>query len=213
MRRQERRFLLLCLTEHGRSRDIAKCSASQYFIRCRFKYCLARPLKFIVHMFQSQIVRYLMLFFVFVLRNARKKCRQREQNRTLSPVVKMRRYRPSLSQKGASSPNRNSIDKNFERVIAGGGKRGTEREAAKRAKRGMAESGDDEGKMEEPVRVAHGRYGCKSAYETYKRFARTNTRPRVRPRRRDREGAKRRGRDDGVRRRGREEGSVPDGFK
>lgn len=37
--------------------------------------------------------------------------------------------------------------------------------------------------MEELVRVAHGRYGCKSAYETYKRFARTNTRPGVRPRR------------------------------
>lgn len=41
-----------------------------------------------------------------------------------------------------------------------------------------------EAEMEEPVRVAHGRYGCKSAYETYKRFARTNTRPGVRPRRR-----------------------------
>lgn len=37
--------------------------------------------------------------------------------------------------------------------------------------------------MKEPVQVAHGRYGCKSAYETYKRFARTNTRLGVRPRR------------------------------
>lgn len=37
--------------------------------------------------------------------------------------------------------------------------------------------------MKEPVRVVHGRYGCKSAYETYKRFARTNTRLGVRPRR------------------------------
>lgn len=36
--------------------------------------------------------------------------------------------------------------------------------------------------MKEPVQV-HGRYGCKSAYETYKRFARTNTRLGVRPRR------------------------------
>lgn len=37
--------------------------------------------------------------------------------------------------------------------------------------------------MKEPVQVAHGRYGCKSAYETYKRFARTNTRLGVWPRR------------------------------
>lgn len=29
---------------------------------------------------------------------------------------------------------------------------------------------------------AHGRYGCKSAYETYKRFARTNTRRGAGPR-------------------------------
>ena len=54
--------------------------------------------------------------------------------------------------------------------------------------------------MKEPVRVAHGRYGCKSAYETYKRFARTNTRLGVRPRRwgeaasgKDERGRRRRG--------------------
>lgn len=65
------------------------------------------------------------------------------------------------------------IDGNFGRVITESERRGTKRKlretTGKNGRRNKAE-------MKEPVQVAHGRYGCKSAYETYKRFARTNTR-------------------------------------
>lgn len=96
-------------------------------------------------------------------------------------------------------------------------KKGDGKRVGERAKRGMRKVGD-EAEMEEPVRVAHGRYGCKSAYETYKRFARTNTRPGVRPRRHG-VGANRReieyeeGRATAKRGRVEKESSVPDGFK
>lgn len=51
-------------------------------------------------------------------------------------------------------------------------------EKARKRERERENRKEYEAVMEEPVRLAHGRYRCKSAYETYKRFARTNTRQR-----------------------------------
>lgn len=90
-------------------------------------------------------------------------------------MTKVREYRLPLRQKKSASLV-DRIVENFERITTKSGKRRT-------AERNRGKAQEREAEMEEPVRVVHGRYRCKSAYETYKRFARTNTRPGVRPRR------------------------------
>lgn len=99
-------------------------------------------------------------------------------------MTEVRKYRSRIVRERCEfEEQEQNRDENFRARHRG--KRGTGRDAERDGYRGREWRNEEgsEAEMEELVRVAHGRYGCKSAYETYKRFARTNTRPGVRPRR------------------------------